>query len=287
MRAMDSQKRTAVRLRPKARSLAEPPARVAVFTAIDGTLLDARTFASGRVRSVVGRLGAAGIPVVPVTIMTLDEAAPIADELGLGPAMIVEAGGAIARRRGDAWEVEPCGPPAETLLDVVRTIEERSGANLLIYSALPESEAAQLSGRSGAMLHASTHRSFSEPFVIETGDPDAVSRAASAIGFSVRRGRRFLHLCRECDQGEAFVRLREELGCEVAIGVGGAAVDAEFLARTDLPILIPGPDGELDADLVAQLPHARIAAAPAPEGWVAAVEEAVRSLAAPRRRAGP
>ncbi|HYC89365.1 MAG TPA: HAD hydrolase family protein [Thermoanaerobaculia bacterium] len=249
-----------------------------VFTAIDGTLLDARTFEPGRVRAAIARLAEAGIPVVPVTIMTLDEIAPLATELGLGPAMIVEAGGAIARRRGETWEVEPCGPPAETLLDVIRDIEERSGANLLIYSALPESDAARLSGRSGAMLHASTHRCFSEPFVLETGELEAVSRAAAEIGFSVRRGRRFLHLCRECDQGEAFARLREELGCEVAIGVGGAAVDLEFLARTDVAILIPGPAGEVDAELAAQLPHARIASAPAPDGWAAAVDEALRGL---------
>src|SRR5688500_16897200 len=280
---MDLQKPNAVRIRPKTRASAAH--RIAVFTSIDGTLLDARTFDAGASRDAIRRLHTAGVPVIPVSVMTLDEVAPIATELGLQHAMIFEAGGAIARWTGGSWEVEPCGPPAETLLDVVLDIEQRSGANLLVYSALPEREASRLSGRSGEMLHASTHRCFSEPFVIESGDLESVKRAAASIGFSVRRGRRFLHLCRACDEGEAFARLRAELGCETAIAIGGAAVDGEFLSRADLPIIVPGPDGKPDPELVAMVPHARIASNAGPAGWAAAVDEAWQSLSAPKRRA--
>lgn len=252
--------------------------RVAVFTSVDGTLLDARTFDAGESRTALRRLSAAGIPVIPVSVMTLDEVRPIAEELGLRHAMVIEAGGAIARWTGSDWDIEPCGPPAETLLDVVLDIEQRSGANLLIYSALPDSEASRISGRSGEMLHASTHRRFSEPFVIESGDLESVQHAAASIGFSVRRGRRFLHLCRACDEGEAFLRLRDELQCDVAIAVGGAAVDGEFLARADIAIIVPGPDGEADPELVSSVPQARIAPAPGPAGWSAAVLDAYREV---------
>lgn len=261
--------------------------RVAVFTSLDGTLLDPQTFDAGVSRTAVRRLLAAHIPVIPVSVMTLDEVAPIATELGLRHAMIIEAGGAIVRWTGAAWEVEPCGPPAETLLDVVLDIEQRSGADLLVYSALPDREAGQLSGRSGEMLHASTHRCYSEPFIIESGDLDAVRRAAAAIGFSVRRGRRFLHLCRAFDQGEAFLRLRNELQCDVAIAVGSAAVDAEFLMRADVPIIVPGPNGEPDAELLASVPHARIAPAPGPAGWASAVLEAWEGVAVVKESAHP
>lgn len=277
------QPQTAVRIRPKTRPAAAH--RIAVFTSLDGTLLDSRTFEAGASRAAIRRLLAAGVPVIPVSVMTLDEVAPIATELGLRHAMIIEAGGAIARWTGQTWDVEPCGPPAETLLDVVLSIEERSGANLLVYSALPDREASRLSGRSGEMLHASTHRCFSEPFVIESGDLESVQRAAAAIGFSVRRGRRFLHLCRACDEGEAFTRLRDELQCDVAIAIGGAAVDAEFLMRADLPIIVPGPDGQPDPELMATVPNARIASASGPAGWSAAVQDAWQSVVSPRRRA--
>ena len=269
---MKARSRT-VRLRPKTKSLHVADARCAVFTAVDGTLLDSRTFDAGRNRVTAERLRAAGVPVIPMTVMTLDEIAPIADELGFHHAMVIEAGGAIARWNDGAWQIEPCGPPAETLLDVIREIEDRSGADLTIYSALPDDDAARLSGRTGAMLERSTHRRFSEPFLIDRGDPAAVARAASLLGFSVRRGRRFLHLCRQCDEGEAFVRLRDEIGCEIAIGIGGSPVDAEFLSRADIPIVVPAVDGVPDRELAARVPRARVAPAPAPTGWSAAINE--------------
>jgi mannosyl-3-phosphoglycerate phosphatase family protein len=280
---MATQNRTAVRIRPKRRVTAPGTAhRLAVFTSVDSTLLDAQTFDAGPNRAAVRRLLAANVPVIPVSVMTFDELLPIAGDLGMRHAMVVEAGGAIARWSGKAWEVEPCGPPAETLLDVVRDIEDRSGASLLVYSAMPEREAARLSGRTGEMLHASTHRRFSEPFVIETGDSEAVRNAAAAIGFSVRKGRRFLHLCRACDQGEAFTRLRDELQCELTIALGSAVVDAEFLSQADIPIILPGPDGTPDAELRATVPHARIAPAAGPHGWAAAIDDVWRTLDAPK-----
>lgn len=281
---MESRKGAAVRIRPKGTpARGNKGHRLAVFTAVDGTLLDSRTFEAGENRATIERLLAADIPVIPMSVMTLDELAPIAAELGLQTAMVVEAGGAIARWKDGRWEVEPCGPPAETFLSVVTDIEDRSGASLLIYSAMEESAAAKVSGRSGEMLHASTRRAFSEPFVIESGDLEAVKRAATEIGFSVRRGRRFFHLCRECDEGEAFSRLREELRCDVAIAVGGSLVDAEFLTRSDLPIVVPAADGTVDAELLGTVTAARIAPAAAPAGWAAAVEEAVRTITSKRR----
>jgi predicted mannosyl-3-phosphoglycerate phosphatase (HAD superfamily) len=120
--------------------------------------------------------------------------------------------------------------------------------------------------------------------VIESGNLESITRAAAAIGFSVRRGRRFFHLCRACDEGEAFTRLREELQCDVAIGVGGSVVDADFLMRADIAIVIPGPNGTADPELLAKLPDARVAPAPAPDGWAAAVDEVFRSIVNPKKR---
>lgn len=282
---MESRKSSAVRLRPKSTlARADNAHRVAVFTAVDGTLLDSRTFDAGESRTTIARLLAIGIPVIPMSVMTLDELAPIAAGLGLQTAMVVEAGGAIARWKSGAWELEPCGPAAETFLDVVTDIEDRSGANLLVYSAMEESAAAKVSGRSGEMLQASTRRAFSEPFLIESGELASIRRAAAEIGFSVRQGRRFFHLCRECDEGEAFSRIRDELRCNFTIGIGGSPVDAEFLSRADLAIIIPGPDGAPSPELISRIPHGKVAPAPAPLGWAMAIDDAMHALAAPKRR---
>lgn len=283
---MSPRQRTAVRLRPKTQhALSGTPPRLAVFTAIDGTLLDSRTFDPGENRDLVRGLVSAGVSVIPVSVLTAGELEPIAAELGLREAMIVEAGGAIARWRETQWEIEACGPPAETLLDVIREIEDRSGARLLV--PLSAEEATILPDRPGDVPRPPVRHRFSEPFVIESGTLEAVRQAAASIGFSVRPGRRFLHLCRECDEGEAFTRVREELRCETTIAVGGSPVDAEFLSRADVAIVIPGSDGEADAELLAKVPHARVADAPAPEGWRHAVEEAWQAQVAIRRQTRP
>jgi len=255
-----------------------------VFTAVDGTLLDFDTFRCEASGPMVRRFLAASIPVIPVSAMTLDEIEPIARELGLRHAMIIEAGGAIARWKEGEWEIEACGPAADTLLDVICEIEERTGAELTVYSVLPEAEAARLSGRSGSMLQLSTIRRFSEPFIVEKGSIDAVIKAAESLGFSVRNGRRFHHLCRREDEGDAFTRLRNELGCDVAIAVGGSALDASFLSRAEIPVVVPRPDGQPDPGLLEQVPHALVAPAPGSAGWATALSEVWAHFSSSERR---
>lgn len=279
---METRKKT-VRMRPPAR---RSPAAVetAVFTSMDGTLLDPETFLPGCAAALVGRLHASNVPVVPVTVMTFEEIEPVAGELGIRGTMILEGGGAIARWTGTEWDIEACGPPADTLLEVVQKIEDLSGAELLVYSVLPDDEAARVSGRTGEMLRRSRNRRFSEPFLITSGSIREVMSAAASLGFSVRRGRRFFHLCRDCDKGEAFTRVREEIACNVAIGVGGSLIDAEFLTRADVQIVVPRPDGTADGELMRRVPSARLAPAPGPEGWARAVEDAWSSLSLAKSR---
>lgn len=249
-----------------------------MFTAVDGTLLDFDTFDDTASRPVALQLAAEGIPLVPITAMTLEEMEPIARAMGMRHAMIVEAGGAIARWNNGSWEIEACGTEADALLDAVSAIEARSGADLVVYSVLPEKDAARLSGRSGAMLRGSTRRCFSEPFLIERGDIAEVEKAAALLGFNVKRGRRFFYLTRAGAEAEAFLRLRDELRCDVAIALGGSPLDAEFLLRCELPVIVPRPDGIPDPELVAAVPAAHVAALPGAAGWAGAVSHARRSV---------
>ena len=224
--------------------------RPAVFTAMDGTFLDFDSFRAVESMAVARRLAADGIPLIPVTVMTIEEIEPLAREMGLRHAMIVEAGGAIARWKDDAWKLDARGTDADALLEVIAAIELRSGADLTVYSVLPDADAAFLSGRSGDMLRSSTRRSFSEPFLIERGDLEEVTKAAAALGFTVRRGRRFYHLTRAGAESEAFQEICRELRCDLAISLGGSPVDLEFLRRSDVPIVVPLADGSVDPELL-------------------------------------
>jgi len=244
-----------------------------IFTDLEGSLLDAVTGDFSPAASMLEKLRRERVPLIPVSTRTIDELEPLALQLGVTDAMIVESGGAIARFTKKGWELEACAGSADILLDVIKEIEDQTGAELTVYSALPREEAARFSGLSGETLIRSANRQFEEPFVVERGNIEEIIAAADAMGFAVRRGRRFYHLLKKCNEGAAFARLRDELDCVIAVGLGDVPVDAGFLSRSDVPVIIPRPDGTPDAELLASVPHARLAPAPGPVGWAAAVDE--------------
>ena len=247
--------------------------RVVVFTGLDGPLVDEGTSDFRQARPMLRKLRAAGIPIVPFTRRTLAEVESLASELGVREAMIVEAGGGIARHTMMGWELEGCAPEAATLLNVIREIEERTGAELTVVSALPQDEARMISGLSGDALRRSTVRCYDEPFLILSGEFEEIGRAAAGLGFQLRHDGQFLHLRRSSDEGRALRQLREELRCEVAVAIGDSPIDAEVLTRAEIPIVLPRRNGTPDPELTARVPNARLAPAPGPAGWAAALEE--------------
>ena len=94
-----------------------------VFTALDGSLLDARTFSFDAARTLLRRLVAAGVPVIPVTSRTFAEARPLAERLDIAGPIVIESGGGIARRVGSSWRIEGCGADTRTLRAAVPVIE--------------------------------------------------------------------------------------------------------------------------------------------------------------------
>jgi mannosyl-3-phosphoglycerate phosphatase len=257
--------------------------RWAVFTDLDGTLLDSTTFDFEPARPTLDRLRAANVPVIPVTSKTFDEVEPLVRELGLHHAFIVESGGGIARRDGDRWILESTGPTSDQLRQAIKEIEHRAGARIVRYSAMHAAEAEWYSGLTGHSLAQSQRRRFSEPFIVEAGAPEEVIGAAAAIGLRARRGGRFLHLGGTAGKGDAVLRIREELGPDVTMAaLGDAPMDAEFLALADIPIIVPQRNGIPDPELVLRVPRARVAPAPGPAGWAAAVDAVWLELGSPQ-----
>lgn len=257
--------------------------RWAVFTDLDGTLLDATTFDLEPARPMLDRLRDANVPVVPVTSKTFDEVEPLARDLGFRHALIVESGGGIAGWDGDGWIFESVGPSSDELRDAIEEIQRLTGARVSRYVAMGTADAARYSGLTGESLQRSQRRRFSEPFILESGSAEEVIGTAATIGFRVRRGGRFLHLGGIRGKGDAVARVREELGCDVTmVALGDAPMDAEFLGLADIPIIIPHRDGAPDPELLVRVPQARVAPAPGPAGWAAAVGAVWRELGNPQ-----
>lgn len=254
-----------------------------VFTDLDGTLLDAKTFSFEAARSALRKLVAAKIPLVPITSKTFAEVRPLADALGIDGPIVIESGGGIARRVGSSWRMEACGADTTSLRAAVPRIEQLANARLHLYSAMRLDEAAVASGLTGIDLRRSMQRHFDEPFLLESGSFADVEEAATSLGLRVRSGGRFHHLCGSDGKGPAARRVRDEISASTAtqlivVALGDAPMDAEFLSIADIPIIIPRPDGTPDPVLTAMLPDARIATAAGPRGWAAAIDEISDSL---------
>lgn len=257
-----------------------------IFTDLDGTLLDARTYSFEPARPALRRLAAAGIPVIPVTSKTFAEVRPLAEVLGLAGPVVLESGGGIARRAGRSWRLEGLGAGTKVLRKAVPVIELQTGARLLLYSAMRIDEAAAASGLTGVDLSRSMQRRFGEPFLLERGSLRDVQEAAEALGFRVRSGARFHHLCGPTGTGDAVKRVCDEIAASLGerpfvVALGDAPMDAEFLSIADVPIIVPRQDGTPDPLLTAMLPEARIAPAAGPRGWAQAIDEIAQILAAP------
>ncbi|MFA6954843.1 MAG: HAD-IIB family hydrolase [Thermoanaerobaculia bacterium] len=246
-----------------------------LFTDLDGTLLDARDFTCVPARPTLRRLHEREVTIVPVTSKTLAEVVPLSEELGLEGPMVVESGGAIARRDGTGWSIAGRGLMAGRIEELVPEIERRCGARLNLFSRMAEADAVRLSGLHGAALDLARRRQFDVPFTTDA-PIEAVAAAAAALGLTVQSGGRFHHLCGRCGKAEAVREIVAEATrrlerTPLVIALGDSAMDAEFVALADVRIAVPRPDGSVDPVLAA-IPLVQIAPAPGPEGWSAAVD---------------
>jgi mannosyl-3-phosphoglycerate phosphatase len=181
------------------------------------------------------------------------------------------------RVRGGGPLLVRLGVPFRELARALVEIARDAGARLRGFSRLSSREVADLTGLPEAQAALAREREHGEPFVLEAGDEDVVRRAAERRGLRVTRGGRFHHLTGPHDKGKAVRQVLSLLAPDVSIGLGDAENDLSLLRAVDHPILVPRPDGCVDAALAAAFPRAERAPLPGPAGWNAAVIGALRA----------
>jgi mannosyl-3-phosphoglycerate phosphatase len=251
------------------------PDRV-LFSGAGGGLLDPDTGSYEPARPAIAALARLGVPLVLCSSRPRREIMLLWRLLGLGAPVIVENGAALIvpdghLRRGvpgGEWDGEfhvlRLGPRRETLRE-----------------ALLEVAAA---ARVEVRIPAAPGREHSEPFLVETEeDAEALVRGAAARGLRVARAESLYHLCGGADKGLAVRTLlslyQREGRLPTAIALGAWQVDLPMLRAVHRPVVLPGPGGEVEPLLAAELKHAERARRGGPEGW----NEAVLAVLAERR----
>ena len=254
-----------------------------IFTDLDGTLLDHETYDWTPAGPALAALAARAIPVVLCSSKTRAEMRVLASAMHLDAPLIVENGGGVwlppswrGRLPEDAVAVDNgwlvvLGAHADALRPVLPTIAAAVQSGLRGFGVMDVAEVARRTGLPLETAALAAQREFSEPFIadreVSLRDLDG---AARAHGLQVTRGGRFFHLIGPSDKGRAVRVVSGWLGAQAVgttLGFGDAPNDLPLLQAVDEPVIVPRPDGTSHPDLVAALPHARVAPAPGPAGW--------------------
>jgi mannosyl-3-phosphoglycerate phosphatase len=253
----------------------------AVFTDLDGSLLDHDTYSFENARPALERIRAQRIPLVFASSKTRPEIERLQAEMGIREPFIVENGAAVFFPDGyRRWRVDGgIRQPPYTVIRLGATYAEirrfvqalRPRFNIRGFGDLSPSDIQRLANLSPRQAALAQQREFSEPFLMDDDhDVPDLQALAARNGFKITRGGRFYHLMGAGqDKGIAVRRaaaviLRNIGQPLLTIGLGDSANDKAMLQNVDIPILIPHPDGSYE-DI--ELTGLRRARHPGSRGW--------------------
>jgi len=263
----------------------------AVFTDLDGTLLDDATYRWAAAWAALEWMRRIRVPLILVTSKTRAETLPILRSLHRREPFVVENGGAIylpegyfrfavpgARPAFGGWRRVVLGTPRSRLILSLERAAQRAKVRVRSLSAMSVQEVADRTGMGLTEARRARRRDFDEPFVLLDGT-DAAPRLCAEIrreGLHHTRGSRFFHIMGNNDKGAAVRKLaawmRRVWGPKLGtVGLGDSPNDVPMLRAVDVPILVARPGGRYDAETLAAVPRAQRAGGVGPEGWNRAV----------------
>jgi len=257
-----------------------------VFSDLDGTLLDARTYRFDAARDGLELLRRRGIPLVLCSSKTRREIELWRERLESSAPFILENGGGICVPQGyfpfpiagesdDGMIVVSLGTPYPELRAALQGLRQDLGVHVTGFGDLTAAGLADLTGLPLPEADLARRRVFDEPFVFDDPeDPRATEflRAIDARGLRWTRGR-FFHILGDNDKGRAARLLtgfyRREWPALRTVGVGDALNDLPLLQAVDLPVLVQRPDGSYAE--TPPLPALVRAEGVGPAGWNRAI----------------
>lgn len=261
-----------------------------IFTDLDGTLLDAKTYEWREAATALEQCREKRIPVIMVSSKTRAEIELLRRRLFLPSPFVSENGGGIfipqesyqgfsdppaASRDRGLWKIS-LGAEYKELVKHLKEMTKELGWKIRGFSDMTVEEISRRThlDRNAAALAAM--REFDEPFVVlDPPNPqtDLLGRAAAKRGLTVSSGGRFFHLQGRNDKGTAFEAImswyRKSHGKISSVALGDSPNDFPMLKRADRPVLVRS---EKDyPELKIQIPRLRVTREKGPKGWNSAV----------------
>jgi mannosyl-3-phosphoglycerate phosphatase len=225
-----------------------------VFTDLDGSLLDARTYSFEAARPTLERMAQAAIPVVFVTSKTRAETEFWRWQMQNIHPFIVENGGALFIPHGyfpfaiedaaplPSYDAIELGAPYAELVRDLAEAADAAGCQVRGFADMSDNEVAKECGLPVGQARLARLREYDEPFMLLQGVEGQLRREIEARGQRHTRGGRFHHICGANDKGAAVARAielyRRAHGEVLTIGLGDAPNDEPFLRLMDQSIML-------------------------------------------------
>ena len=266
----------------------QSPASLVIFTDLDGTLLDRRTYDHSEALPALELIRQHDIPLVFCSSKTRAEQEELRERMGLRDPFIVEDGAAVCIERGycpfpyerhrshGKYHIIELGVPYATVRRAIPAITAETGITLRGFGDLDAVEVAAMTGLDGESALRAKKREYEETLIL---DPSAderarLERACSMHGLTLTRGTRFFGMKGSHDKGSAVRILitlyRRRYGAVVSSGIGDGANDESLLAAVDRPYLVEREGGGW---VEMPVPGITTVAGVGPVGWKRAVFE--------------
>jgi mannosyl-3-phosphoglycerate phosphatase len=246
----------------------------AIFTDLDGTLLEPDGSLCAEALEEINRLKDRGIPVCLVTSKTSVEVVDLLTRLRLMTPAGFENGAGVILPDG-SMVLEPTAIPIVELRDHAAELRTRSGAPLRTLNEIDDAQLQLLTGLPRRALRAVRERRATLPlFVDSEWDGHLRESMPASPPMRLQRGNRFLHLQGNHDKTSVMKRLLTLLPRRegAVVSFGDSPNDLELLMEAEVAVIVPSADGP-SQDLVGSIPGAHIAPRPHGRGWVMAVQQ--------------
>lgn len=263
-----------------------------IFTDLDGTLLDYRTYSFEEALPALKLLKEREIPLVLCSSKTRAEIEHYRRLLDNHDPFIVENGGAVFIPKGyfpfpisvlerpsedEFYIIMGLGVPYPSLVQALRNIREELDLDLRGFSDMEKEEVVALSGLSMDEAAMALQREWGEPFRADLS-PLNMERLESAVlerGLRLTVGNRFYHLTGANDKGravKALIRIYQRRDPEIkSVALGDSLNDLPMLQAVDIPILLPNSEGGFDLSALNALSGLILSKEAGPRGWNRAI----------------
>lgn len=250
-----------------------------VFTDLDGTLLDAKTYSFRDAQPALDMLQKHHIPLILCSSKTRAEMEACRHHLKNEHPFISENGGGIFIPSGyfsfpvkaeevNGYQVITLGMPYADIKSRFAHLRKQTAAPVRGFADMSDEEVAALTGLSLPEARLARQRDFDEPFIFEGAPDQRFLQAIESAGLRWTQGRIF-HIMGPHDKGRAVSLLmslyERQYGPITSIGLGDAYNDLPMLQAVNRPVLVQHGDGSFDARI--DIPGLQKTQLPGPAGW--------------------